>query len=599
MDLQKLQEKFCPGQYPGVIHEKGAAEHIFGELYQVPEKIRIPYFKIKILELLLYMDALELPKNRGERPYFYKTQVEKVKSIQIFLTEHMAENHTLEELSDRFEIPLTGMKNCFRSVYGTSIKAWLTDYRMNQAAELLRTDRGKSVAEIAGHIVLPVISIVSLAVIDWRIALASLVTFPAAFVCMALTFWISGKNFDTYNRSNARMNSMIVEYIEGIEVIKAFGRAGISYEKYARSITDYRTFVIQWLSSTWITMKLAFALFPSTLLGTLPVSLALASKGSITAPQAALAVMLSISMVGSLAKLEVFANEIKQMQLVVEELESMLTMESLPEPEHRTEPTGTAVKLEQVRFSYTGKSEEEVLHGLDLTLPQGSFTALVGPSGGGKSTVAKLIARFWDVSDGSITIGGVDVRNMTLSQISEYVSFVSQDNFLFRCSLLENIRLGNPSATDDEVKAAARAAQCEEFIQKLPKGYDTPAGEAGKQLSGGEKQRIAIARMILKNAPIVILDEATAFTDPENEDKIQQSIAALTKGKTLLVIAHRLSTIRQADNIVVLQNGSIVAQGSQEELLDSCPLYLDMWKAHIGAREWAVSSAKKEENAYV
>ena len=455
------------------------------------------------------------------------------------------------------------------------------------------------VPESAGHIVLPVISIVSLAVIDWRIALASLVTFPAAFVCMALTFWISGKNFDTYNRSNARMNSMIVEYIEGIEVIKAFGRAGISYEKYARSITDYRTFVIQWLSSTWITMKLAFALFPSTLLGTLPVSLALASKGSITAPQAALAVMLSISMVGSLAKLEVFANEIKQMQLVVEELESMLTMESPPEPEHRTEPTGTAVKLEQVRFSYTGKSEEEVLHGLDLTLPQGSFTALVGPSGGGKSTVAKLIARFWDVSDGSITIGGVDVRNMTLSQISEYVSFVSQDNFLFRCSLLENIRLGNPSATDDEVKAAARAAQCEEFIQKLPKGYDTPAGEAGKQLSGGEKQRIAIARMILKNAPIVILDEATAFTDPENEDKIQQSIAALTKGKTLLVIAHRLSTIRQADNIVVLQNGSIVAQGSQEELLDSCPLYLDMWKAHIGAREWAVSSAKKEENAYV
>ena len=455
------------------------------------------------------------------------------------------------------------------------------------------------VPESAGHIVLPVISIVSLAVIDWRIALASLVTFPAAFVCMALTFWISGKNFDTYNRSNARMNSMIVEYIEGIEVIKAFGRAGVSYEKYARSITDYRTFVIQWLSSTWITMKLAFALFPSTLLGTLPVSLALASKGSITAPQAALAVMLSISMVGSLAKLEVFANEIKQMQLVVEELESMLTMESLPKPEHRTEPTGTAVKLEQVRFSYTGKSEEEVLHGLDLTLPQGSFTALVGPSGGGKSTVAKLIARFWDVSDGSITIGGVDVRNMTLSQISEYVSFVSQDNFLFRCSLLENIRLGNPGATDDEVKAATRAAQCEEFIQKLPKGYDTPAGEAGKQLSGGEKQRIAIARMILKNAPIVILDEATAFTDPENEDKIQQSIAALTKGKTLLVIAHRLSTIRQADNIVVLQNGSIVAQGSQEELLDSCPLYLDMWKAHIGAREWAVSSAKKEENAYV
>lgn len=455
------------------------------------------------------------------------------------------------------------------------------------------------VPESAGHIVLPVISIAALAVIDWRIALASLVTFPAALVCMALTFQISGKNFDIYNQSNARMNSMIVEYIEGIEVIKAFGRAGVSYEKYARSITDYRTFVTKWLSSTWITMKLAFALFPSTLLGTLPVSLYLAAEGTIPPPQAALAVMLSISMVGSLAKLEVFANEIKQMQMVIEELESMLTMESLPEPEHRTEPVGMDVKLDQVRFSYTGNSEDEVLHGIDLTLSQGSFTALVGPSGGGKSTVAKLIARFWDVTEGSITIGGVDIRKMSLSQISESVSFVAQDNFLFRCSLLENIRLGNPNATDEEVKVAARAAQCEDFIRKLPMGYDTPAGEAGKQLSGGEKQRIAIARMILKNAPIVILDEATAFTDPENEDKIQQSIAALTKGKTLLVIAHRLSTIRQADNIVVLQNGSIVAQGSQESLLDSCTLYQDMWNAHIGAREWAVSSSEKEAKAYV
>ncbi len=186
------------------------------------------------------------------------------------------------------------------------------------------------------------------------------------------------------------------------------------------------------------------------------------------------------------------------------------------------------------------------------------------------------------------------MKDMPLSQLSEYVSFVTQDNFLFRCSLLENIRLGDPNATDEEVWAAARAAQCEEFIAKPPLGYDTPAGEAGRRLSGGEKQRIAIARMMLKNAPIVILDEATAFTDPENEDKLQRSIAALTKGKTLLVIAHRLSTIRNADNIVVLQNGAVIAQGRQEELLASCPLYQDMWRAHIGARDWAVSSAAKE-----
>ena len=450
------------------------------------------------------------------------------------------------------------------------------------------------IPEGAGHVVLPIVSIIALAVLDWRLALASLVTFPVSFLCMGLTFKISGNSFKQYDRANSAMNSAIVEYIEGIEVIKAFGRAGVSYEKYAGSITDFCTFVVKWLTSTFVTMKLSFALFPSTLIGTLPVALALANGGVITAPQAALAVMLSISMVGSLARLEVFSENMRQVKFTVEELEEFLEMPALPEPDGRADMKHTDVALKGVRFSYTGDKKDEVLHGIDLTLPEGSYTALVGPSGGGKSTVAKLIARFWDVTDGAITIGGVNVKDMPLSQLSEYVSFVTQDNFLFRCSLLENIRLGDPNATDEEVRAAARAAQCEEFIAKLPLGYDTPAGEAGRRLSGGEKQRIAIARMMLKNAPIVILDEATAFTDPENEDKLQRSIAALTKGKTLLVIAHRLSTIRNADNIVALQNGAVIAQGRQEELLASCPLYQDMWRAHIGARDWAVSSAAKE-----
>lgn len=450
------------------------------------------------------------------------------------------------------------------------------------------------IPEGAGHIVLPIVSFIALFCIDWRLALAALVTFPAAIICMMLTFVISGKSFQIYDESNAAMNSAIVEYIEGIEVIKAFGRAGVSYEKYAKSITDFRTFVVKWLSSTWITMKLAFALFPSTLIGTLPVSLWLAGKGIISAPQAALAVMLSMSMVGSLAKLEVFSENMRQVKATVESLEDFLEMPALPEPPQPAAVNGTRVELHDVHFAYSADGPE-VLHGIDLNLPQGSFTALVGPSGGGKSTVAKLIARFWDVTGGRITIGGVDVREMPLSQLSGLVSFVTQDNYLFRCSLLENIRLGNPFATDEEVKAAARAAQCEEFIAKLPQGYDTPAGEAGKRLSGGEKQRIAIARMLLKNAPIVILDEATAFTDPENEDKIQQSIAALTEGKTLLVIAHRLSTIKNADNIVVLKEGRIVAEGRQEQLLKTCPLYHDMWEAHIGAKAWAVSSVGKEE----
>lgn len=450
------------------------------------------------------------------------------------------------------------------------------------------------IPEGAGHVVLPIVSIIALFIIDWRLVLASLVTFPLSLVCMALTFKISGKNFAKYDESANYMNSTIVEYIEGIEVIKAFGRAGVSYEKYAGAITDFRTFVIKWLSSTFATMKLSFALFPSTLIGTLPVALALANGGTITGAQAALAVMLSISMVGSLAKLEVFSENMRQVKFTVENLNEFLEMPELPEPEKRADINHTGVELRNVHFSYTGDEKDEVLHGVDLKLPEGSFTALVGPSGGGKSTVAKLISRFWDVTSGEITFGGVNIRNMPLAQLSGYVSFVTQDNFLFRCSLLENIRLGNPNATDEQVKEAARAAQCEEFIAKLPQGYDTPAGEAGKRLSGGEKQRIAIARMMLKNAPIVILDEATAFTDPENEDKIQHSIAELTKGKTLLVIAHRLSTIKNADNIVVLKNGKIEAEGTQQQLLENCPLYLDMWQAHIGAKNWAVSSAGKE-----
>ncbi|MEA4847282.1 MAG: ABC transporter ATP-binding protein [Clostridiaceae bacterium] len=450
------------------------------------------------------------------------------------------------------------------------------------------------VPEGAGHVVLPVISFIAIAMIDWRVALSSLITLPLSLVCMLLTFKISGRNFEKYNESNASMSSAIVEYIEGIEVIKAFGREGSSYEKFSRAITDYRQFVVKWLSSTWVTMKLAFALFPSTLLGTLPVGLLLCYNGIITPAETALCAILSMSMVGSLAKLEVFSENIREMQYTVENLQEFLTMPELPEPAQTAQLNGYDVKLSGVRFSYTGEQKDEVLHGIDLILPQGSFTALVGPSGGGKSTVAKLIARFWDVTGGKIEIGGVDVRNMTLKQLADTVSFVTQDNFLFRCSLLENIRLGNPEATDEEVCAAAREAQCDEFISKLEKGYDTPAGEAGKRLSGGEKQRIAIARMILKNAPVVILDEATAFTDPENEDKIQRSIGALTKGKTLLVIAHRLSTIKNADNIILLKNGRIEAQGKQRPLLQSSALYADMWKAHIGAKAWAVSVSGKE-----
>lgn len=501
---------------------------------------------------------------------------------------HIAAYHILEglrlRLTDRF------LKAPLGDVEGHSIGEIKSI--MVEKIENMEPPLAHMIPEGSGHILLPVVSLAALCFVDVRIALAALVTLPFSMVLMSLTMVISGKSFTKYDESNAHMNSTIVEYIEGIEVIKAFGRAGTSYEKYSGAILDYKKFVIKWLSSTWITMKLTFALFPSTILGTLPVGLYLTIRGRITISELLLAVMLSMSMVTSFAKIEVFMENIREMKFNIESIEGLLNMRTLPQPEKRVDLKSHDIVMSEVHFSYTGDQKDEVLHGIDLAMPEGSYTALVGPSGGGKSTVAKLISRFWDVTEGSITIGGVNVKDMPLQQLSEMVSFVTQDNFLFRCSILENIRLGDPNATDEQVKEAARKACCEEFIKKLPMGYDTPAGEAGKRLSGGEKQRIAIARIMLKNAPIVILDEATAFTDPENEDKLQKSIEALTKGKTLLVIAHRLSTIADVDQIVVLKNGCVEAKGTQEELLDNCALYQRMWQAHVGARHWAVGEKK-------
>lgn len=448
------------------------------------------------------------------------------------------------------------------------------------------------VPEGAGHILLPAVCFAALALIDIRMALAALAAFPLGLIFMMLTFKLSGKNMEKYQKANAGMSSMIVEYVEGIEVIKAFGKTGESYERFASSICDYRNFVIEWLKSTWITMKLAFAFMPATLLGVLPVGIMLFNNGSITISETALCVMLAMSMVISMVKIEVFSNGLRQMQYTVLEVKKFLDIKSLPEPENERIPTEYTVEMKDVHFTYD-EEQGEVLHGIDLAMAEGSFTALVGPSGGGKSTVAKLIARFWDVSSGSIKIGGIDIKDIKVESLADIVSFVTQDNFLFSRSIKENIRLGRPDATDEEVMRAAKAACCDEFIQKLPDGYDTSAGEAGKRLSGGERQRIAIARMMLKDAPIVILDEATAFTDPENETKLQESIANLTRGKTLLVIAHRLSTIKNADRIVLLNDGRIEDMGTQEELMERSPLYKRMWLAHIGAKNWAAGNLKE------
>lgn len=543
VDLYELQKKYCSDRTPYVIPGEPAIEHIFSELYNVPIKIKKDYFKIKVLELLLYLDALELSGHTEERPYFYKGQVEKIKAMD-----------KVEDL----EPPLAHV-----------------------------------IPELTSNLLLPLAIFVWMLAIDWRMGLSILIAPALAMIPMFFLMKNYNSQYAAYMEANNHVNNIIIEYVEGIEVVKAFNQSTSSYEKFVGAVKSFKDFTLNWFKSTWKTMNLMMAIMPTTLLGVLPVGLLLVRGGSITPAELAMGIILSLSIVGPLMKATTFINEAKSMEYAVEAANELLNLPNLPDSGEFVPINHTDIVLQDVSFSYDGTTQNEVLHGISLNMPQGSFTALVGPSGGGKSTVARLIARFWDVTGGSISIGGKNIKELSIHQLSELVSFVTQDNFLFNCSLKENIRLGNPNATDEEVYAAAKAACCDDFIARLEKGYDTPAGDAGKRLSGGEKQRIAIARAILKNAPIVILDEATAFTDPQNEDKIQKSIMALSKGKTLLVIAHRLSTIQNADQIVVLKKGQIVDCGKQGELLERCPLYADMWQAHIGAKNWSVGEKKE------
>ncbi|WP_315122039.1 ABC transporter ATP-binding protein [uncultured Clostridium sp.] len=455
------------------------------------------------------------------------------------------------------------------------------------------------IPEGISNLLLPIGVFIYIIMIDWRMALAAMVTVPIAVVAYAIMMKTFNKQYADYIESSNYVNSVIVEYVEGIEVIKAFNRSSSSYEKFEKAVESFKAYTLNWFESTWKLMNFGGAVLPSTILGTMPVGMYLYMNGSLSPADLTMCLILSLGIVAPLTSFTVFVNDSKAIEYAVNDAYEFLNLKGLENPLEPVNIHKYDIELKNVSFSYdtdkadnSNSTENDVLNNINLKLPQGNFAALVGPSGGGKSTVARLITRFWDVDKGEVKIGGINIKSLPLSQLADTVSFVTQDNFLFNCSIMENIRLGNPSASDKEVINAAKAACCHEFIQNLDNGYDTNAGEAGGKLSGGEKQRISIARAILKNAPIVIMDEATAFTDPENEDKIQKSIAALTKEKTLLVIAHRLSTIKNADQIIVMEKGCIVNTGTHEELLKGCELYKGMWKAHIGAKKWAANNEK-------
>lgn len=453
------------------------------------------------------------------------------------------------------------------------------------------------IPEGISNLLLPIGVFVYIVIIDWRMALASLVSVPIAFIAYGIMMKSFNKQYSDYMESSNKVNNVIVEYIEGIEVIKAFNQSTSSYEKFEKAVDSFKDYTLNWFKSTWKLMNFGGAVLPSTLLGTMPLGMYLYIKGSLTPEDITMCLILSLGIVAPLTSFTLFINNLKAIGYAVKEADGLLNINELKNSDKSVNIKGFDIELNNVTFSYN--ENENVLNNISLKLSEGSFSALVGPSGCGKSTVAKLIARFWDVNSGEIKIGGINIKDIPLNQLSDIVSFVTQDNFLFNCSIMENIRLGNPNATDEEVINAAKLALCDDFIKKLNNGYDSTAGEAGGKLSGGERQRIAIARAILKNAPIIILDEATAFTDPENEHKIQKSIAALTKGKTLLVIAHRLSTIKSADRVFLMKKGCVDRVGTHNELLKESKIYKNMWEAHIGAKKWAASSVNKEVNQYV
>ena len=440
------------------------------------------------------------------------------------------------------------------------------------------------IPELSSNVLLPVVVVAALFVLDWRMGLASLATVPVALIPMAIGMKTYNSKYAGYMAANANVNSVIVEYVEGIEVVKAFNQATSSYEKFSGAVRSFKDFTMEWFKATWCSMNLCLSILPTTLLAVLPVGVALCGVGAMQPAELALCLMLTLGIVGPLVKATAFINACKSMEFGVRDTRELLDMEELPEADRPAQLHGSDISLKDVSFSYSGKEGERVLHHIGLELPAGTFTALVGPSGGGKSTVARLIARFWDVTEGSVSIGGVDVRDIPLKQLADQVSFVTQDNFLFECSLKENIRLGKPNATDGEVFAAARAAQCEEFVSRLEHGWDTPAGEAGKQLSGGERQRIAIARAILKNAPILILDEATSAADPENQVEIDRAIENLCQGKTVLIVAHRLGALKLCDRVAVVEDHTVTCCGTHGEVRAQNAYYQKAWADYEAAR---------------
>lgn len=419
--------------------------------------------------------------------------------------------------------------------------------------------------------------------LDWRMALLSLVSIPVGMLFMGLVMKNYAVQYEGSVKVNREMNSAIIEYVNGIEVIKTFNQDKRSYAKYKDKVIANARYFYEWMKSCQLPVSLSKNISPTTMITVLPFGWYFYISGSLSAEVFISVIILSLGIAGPLLETINFVDGLAKIGTIANSINLILEGKEQKHSDREVTIQQYNIDLQNVKFGY--EEEKEILHGISLNIKEGTTVAFVGPSGSGKSTLAKLIAGYWDITEGNINIGGHNLKEIPLKQLYSLTAFVSQDNFLFNESIRENIRMGNPSASDKEVEDIARKSGCHDFIMKMEHGYDTVVGSSGSHVSGGERQRISIARAMLKNAPIVILDEATSYIDPENEVIIKQALSKLIKDKTVIIIAHRLSTITDAEQIFLIENGELVSYGKHDELLEGCELYRNMWNAHIGTKD--------------
>ena len=446
------------------------------------------------------------------------------------------------------------------------------------------------IPEGIANLAVPAAVLIAMIAVDWQTAVLTFIMIGFGISASGQMYTVGMDKMGSYFAAAKRLNNTVIEYVDGMEVVRVFGREGNAGEKFGKAVKGYRDFALDWYKVCWPWMALYGSIFSNVAIYTIPFGAAMILMGHMSLSRYILTLCLSFAIGPLLVHCMSLMGALPQVNFKIQTLEKAIDRPALKTKDAQFTGTGHDVTFEKVHFGY---KSDEVLKGVSFTAYEGQMTALVGASGSGKSTIARLLAHYYDVNSGRITLGGQDIQDMSLDALNGQISYVSQELFLYNTTILENIRTGNLTATDEEVKEAARRAQCEEFILRLENGWNTQAGMGGTGLSGGQRQRIAFARAILKDAPVIVLDEATAFIDPENEKRMNEAVSEIIRGKTVIVIAHKLSSVRDADKIILLGEGKILQEGTHEELLESSEKYRQLWNASASAGGWQLRERKE------